>query len=233
VLPRASSEGETATYYDVLGVSAEASHDEVKRAFTERALRYHPSRQAPDDPAAAERAAWRLREVNEAWETLRNPSARAAYDQGLLPASSRELVGVGAAAIPAYDYGGTSALFQEPEVAEIEPADDEEAVPRTRAERMWASAPMLLGGFVLFSLIVLAAVASRTDDAVDVQTQERLAKNACVVVIGDETQPDVREVPCSAPHDGKVVSKVDIPQACPISTRNILLPAIEKSVCIR
>ena len=73
-----------ATHYEVLGVDPDASHDEVKRAFLDAALRYHPDRLGTEaDAAARERAEWRMREINEAWAVLQSPGGRARYDEEL------------------------------------------------------------------------------------------------------------------------------------------------------
>jgi molecular chaperone DnaJ len=63
-------------YYKVLGISARASEDEIKRAFRMLALRWHPDRN-PHDPFAAER----FREALEAYENLIDPSRRGQYDK--------------------------------------------------------------------------------------------------------------------------------------------------------
>ena len=73
----------TATHYEVLGVAPSASHDEVKRAYTERALKYHPDRQGQATAENRERAEFHMREVNAAWEVLRSPARRAEYDTRL------------------------------------------------------------------------------------------------------------------------------------------------------
>lgn len=64
-------------YYDILGVSREASPEEIKRAFRRLARDTHPDAN-PDDPAAE----GRFREVAEAYEVLSDPDKRARYDRG-------------------------------------------------------------------------------------------------------------------------------------------------------
>jgi len=62
-------------YYDVLGVSRDASLEEIKKAYRKLALEWHPDRNK--SPEAEER----FKEINEAYEVLSNSEKRAAYDQ--------------------------------------------------------------------------------------------------------------------------------------------------------
>ena len=63
-------------YYDVLGLGRSASDAELKNAFRNLAKQHHPDRNPGDKGAEA-----RFKEVNEAYEVLRDPQKKAAYDQ--------------------------------------------------------------------------------------------------------------------------------------------------------
>jgi len=63
-------------YYEVLGITRSASEQDIKSAFRKLAKECHPDRNAGDD--TAER---RFKEINEAYEALKDPQKRAAYDQ--------------------------------------------------------------------------------------------------------------------------------------------------------
>ena len=62
-------------YYDRLGVSKDASQDEIKRAYRKLSKKYHPD--INKEPGAEEK----YKEVQEAYETLSDDQKRAAYDQ--------------------------------------------------------------------------------------------------------------------------------------------------------
>ncbi len=62
-------------YYEVLGVSRDASTEEIKKAFRKLAFQYHPDRNRDGD------AAEKFKEVNEAYEILSDADKRAAYDR--------------------------------------------------------------------------------------------------------------------------------------------------------
>ena len=65
-------------YYDILGVSKNASADELKKAYRKQALEWHPDRHQGADKEAAEK---RFKEINEAYQILSDTQKRSAYDQ--------------------------------------------------------------------------------------------------------------------------------------------------------
>lgn len=62
-------------YYEVLGVSRTASPEELKKAFRQQALNFHPDRNKEPD------ASDRFKEVNAAYQVLSDPERRTAYDR--------------------------------------------------------------------------------------------------------------------------------------------------------
>jgi len=92
-------------YYDVLGVDRSASEAELKSAYRKLAMQLHPDRN-PDDAEAEHR----FKEVNEAYDVLRDADKRAAYDRY----GHAAFEGAAASGAAGFDFsGGFADIFDE------------------------------------------------------------------------------------------------------------------------
>ncbi len=80
-------------YYEILGINKSASADEIKKAFRRKAVEYHPDKQGGDEA--------KFKELNEAYEVLKDPSKKQRYDQ-----FGHAGVGGGAGGNPFEGFGG-------------------------------------------------------------------------------------------------------------------------------
>ena len=69
-------------YYEVLGVARTCSEAELKTSFRKLAMQHHPDRNSGDKDAEH-----KFKEINEAYDVLKDPQKKAAYDRfGHVPA---------------------------------------------------------------------------------------------------------------------------------------------------
>jgi molecular chaperone DnaJ len=95
-----------ADFYETLGVSKSADEKDLKSAFRKLAMQYHPDRNPGDQASEA-----KFKELNEAYETLRDPQKRAAYDR--YGHAAFENGGAGAGFGGGFAGGGFADIFED------------------------------------------------------------------------------------------------------------------------
>eukprot|EP00931_Biecheleriopsis_adriatica_P047612 TRINITY_DN27468_c0_g1_i1.p1 TRINITY_DN27468_c0_g1~~TRINITY_DN27468_c0_g1_i1.p1 ORF type:complete len:484 (-),score=145.92 TRINITY_DN27468_c0_g1_i1:217-1647(-) len=100
-IPAAKVDVPTPEFYVLLGVTADATFEEIKAGYRKQALIWHPdkNRHRPDV------ATQRFQKINEAFDTLFDPKRRESYDSGQLkgPSKAKKLTGAGWASVPDED----------------------------------------------------------------------------------------------------------------------------------
>lgn len=101
-------------YYDILGVAKGASADEIKKAYRKKAMKLHPDTNKSDNAEA------QFKELNEAYDVLKDEQKRAAYDRFGKDAFQGGMGGAGARGGGFSDFGfgtggaaGFSDIFEE------------------------------------------------------------------------------------------------------------------------
>jgi molecular chaperone DnaJ len=91
-------------YYEVLGVSKDASADEIKKAFRRAAVQHHPDKEGGDES--------KFKEINEAYEVLKDSEKRQRYDQfGHAGVGGGASGSAGGNPFEGYDFNGQNINF--------------------------------------------------------------------------------------------------------------------------
>lgn len=93
-------------YYQILGISRDASKEEIKKAFRKLAHKYHPDKGGGDEA--------RFKEVNEAYQVLSDDRKRAEYDSyGQVFGGGAGGAGFGQGSAPGWDFSGFAKGFEQ------------------------------------------------------------------------------------------------------------------------
>ncbi len=92
-------------YYEVLGITKSASADEIKKAFRRLAVKHHPDKEGGDEA--------KFKEINEAYEVLKDAQKRQRYDQFGHAGVGGSSGGAGGGANPFEGFGGQNINFED------------------------------------------------------------------------------------------------------------------------
>ncbi len=186
----------TRSHYDVLGVSRTASAREIKTAYREKARRVHPDRVAKKDEQ------WALQEMatlNVAWSVLSDPTRRRAYDESLL-------------------QGPTSSASR----TTTSSTTRDETFERDRLSQLFAQRPLntsparfpwrSMSVIAIIGVAAVLLVGIFSDPGEEAPPDQLLQAGSCVLIEDDQS---VREVSCSAEHDGVVRQLIGFDMTCP------------------
>jgi hypothetical protein len=200
---------QTITYYERIGVSPDASRDQIRAAYRRLARRHHPDAHEGDSSQMAA--------LNEAWRVLSDPARRAMYDASLRTASR-----------PA----ATSPL---PEPAFDDDDFDDDDRPLAGHRRVGIPIPIVLVLALFAMIFVITAYAYQRSGTVHgpastIPVDGVIEIGSCVR-IGDDAI--AAETPCGAPYVGVVVALIARDGRCPQATEGYRDPASDGYVCIR
>lgn len=187
------------TYYDVLGVPANAAPDDLRRSYLAMARELHPDHTHGMSPEQAELTSRRMQQLNEAWRVLRDPASRAAYDRALTNAGYR--LPRPATPRPAADPHDEEDELDIPFAhTPAQPGDVGVSIARV--------VPWLAVAIVLIGIFVFTAFAGpkHRSPALTSYVGSCIAAGSASAVV---------PVPCEGPNDGKVVRVVGTSSECP------------------
>jgi len=182
--------GTERTHYQVLGVSAEASADEIRRAYRARMRAVHP-----DVNANVTDESQRITEINLAWKTLSSPQSRRAYDSSVLTTTNTSVSSGARSAETFITYSPARFPWRGMIIASV-----------------IGAALVLVAHGVIGAALVLVAHAM-TSPSAPRPVDQLLSSGSCVNI--DSSRSAV-EVACTEPHDAVVEQLIAIDRTCPL-----------------
>jgi hypothetical protein len=192
----------------------------------------HPDRLVGASPDELERAHFKMHELNAAWEVLRDPERRAAYDT-TRPGAPVTVVDPGGSPAPRIaGFGGAPLVGSAPTrtVADLEP--EVEGAPTVVRRRRWSRhGPALAVGALVLLVTVIALLATLTaePEPTNVETTERFPVGSCVTIGLDQV---VEEASCVSAGAREIVAKEAFPRPCPSGTEALVLIEQNVSLCL-
>lgn len=215
--------------FRALGVDVTASNEQIKAAYRDLAWRLHPDRVATKTPAEVRLAERRMREVNEAWETIGTPERRAEYEAARRAArpganGRPKTARSGPAAGPsrpssrpgesareplrdwrAYAPGGVAA--EDGQALASASADDEDLVDAVGDQHFWLFRGLVPVVIVVTLLIIVVATAFAGGLSSPSDPTTSAGVGDCA--LGN------RLVACDQPHDARVMGVAAADGTCP------------------
>jgi hypothetical protein len=227
--------GKSYTHYDILGVTRQSDHDQIRKAYLTAARKWHPDRHSGKPVAESEKAERAMRRVNQAWAVLGDAERRAAYDRELVPSASGGYPGSTGAGVRT-DEG----------VTRIDPRllDPEFLASRREAQLTDISArssyilrmmPIVAVLGFLVSIFVFTAYARDSGDPTTATTVAGpklgagIGANDCVSITSG---PALIKVPCSPRAAGRVIGATLDGVSCPLGTDVAQMLSNGTTVCL-
>lgn len=176
------------SHYDRLGVSPEATTEQIRLAYRDLAWKHHPDRTGLATSSE-------MMEINEAWRVLSDPMLRHSYDAGLDSATRSGSSG-GHGSRPAWEATrSTTGIAGFPSA--------------TPARFPWR----FVLGFFIVAVAVILFMGVITDSAQPAPIDNVIRVGSCVDV--DLVRREAWEVSCDGPHDAQVAQLVPFDATCP------------------
>ncbi len=226
--------GKSHTHYEILGVTRQADHDQIRRAYLSAARRWHPDRHNGKPADEAEKAERAMRRVNQAWSVLGDKVSREAYDRQLVPHGARHPGSTGAGIRTDEGVTRIDPRLLDPEFLSSR-RDAQLADISTRSSLILRAAPLLAVLGFLVAIFVFTAYARDSGEVTTATTVPGpnlgagIAANDCVVVISG---PALLEVPCTATADGRVFGARLPDGVCPLGTDREVTLSNGSIVCL-